>query len=124
PGWHEPGTIVELIVNKQAFEGLPKDLQSIVRAASARASVWALAEFESKNNLYLQKLTGEHGVVLKKFPDPVLKALRQFAGEVIEDVISADAKSRKVYDSFSAFQKNILGWANISEKVYYESIGG
>ena len=31
PGWHEPGTTLEAIVNKQAFDALPKDLQSIVR---------------------------------------------------------------------------------------------
>ena len=30
PGWHEPGTTLEAMMNKKAFEALPKDLQSIV----------------------------------------------------------------------------------------------
>ncbi|MBT3602449.1 MAG: TRAP transporter substrate-binding protein, partial [Candidatus Latescibacteria bacterium] len=107
PGWHEPGTIIELIVNKQALESLPKDLQAIVRAAAARASVWALAEFESKNNTYLQKLITEKGVQLKKFPDPVLKTLRQYAQEVVDEVIASDAMSKKIYTSFNDFRKNV-----------------
>lgn len=122
PGWHEPGTIIELIVNKQAFENLPKDLQTIVRTAAARASVWALAEFESKNNVYLQKLTQEHGVQLKKFSDPILNTLRQYAQEVVDEVIASDAMSKKVYASFDTFRKNVTGWANVSEKIYYSSI--
>ncbi|MFT5367533.1 MAG: TRAP-type mannitol/chloroaromatic compound transport system substrate-binding protein [Candidatus Latescibacterota bacterium] len=124
PGWHEPGTVIELIVNKQALESLPKDLQTIVRAAAARANGWALAEFESKNNIYLQKLITENGVQLKKFPDPVLNTLRQYAQEVIDEVIASDAMSKKVYTSFDTFRKNVSGWANISEKIYYNSISG
>ena len=31
PGWHEPGSTLEIIVNRNAFESLPKDLQAIVK---------------------------------------------------------------------------------------------
>ena len=34
PGWQEPGPTLELIINKQAFDSLPKDLQEIVRISS------------------------------------------------------------------------------------------
>ena len=34
PGWQEPGPTLEMIINKQAFESLPKDLQEIVRISS------------------------------------------------------------------------------------------
>ena len=122
PGWHEPGTLIELIVNKQAFESLPSDLQAIVRAAAARATVWALAEFESKNNTYLQKMINEHSVQLKRFSDPILKTLRQYSQEVIDEVIASDVMSKKIYTSFDAFRKNVSGWANVSEKIYYTSI--
>jgi TRAP-type mannitol/chloroaromatic compound transport system substrate-binding protein len=124
PGWHEPGTLIELIVNKQAFESLPADLQAIVRTAAARATVWALAEFESKNNAYLQKMITEHGVELKQFSDPILKTLRQYSQEVVEEVIASDTMSKKIYTSFDTFRKNVSGWANVSEKIYYTNISG
>jgi len=122
PGWHEPGTVTELIVNKSAFEGLPKNLQAIVRAAAARANTLVLAEFESKNNAFLQTLINDHGVILKRFPDEVLNALQKYAGEVIDEVVASDAMSKKVYASFDAFRKNVNGWAGVSEKVYYSSL--
>ena len=124
PGWHEPGTAIELIVNKSAFEQLPRDLQQILRAATARSNTWTLSEFEAKNNLYLQKLTEEHNVQLRKFPDAVLNALQKFSHEVVDELVASDAMSKKVYESFNAFRKNATQWAQLSEKMYYSSISG
>jgi TRAP-type mannitol/chloroaromatic compound transport system substrate-binding protein len=124
PGWHEPGTVTELIVHKAAFEGLPTNLQAIIRAAASRANAQVLAEFESKNNAFLKKLVNEHGVQLKKFPDEVLKSLQKYSVEVVDEVVAADAMSKKVFASFDTFRKNVNGWAEVSEKIYYSSIGG
>ena len=122
PGWHEPGTVIELIINKSAYQTLPKNLQDIVRTAAARANAWALSEFEAKNNAYLQTLTKDHNVILKKFPDEVLDILQKYAGEVIDELVAADAMSKKVYEAYEAFRKKMHGWAAISEKIYYENL--
>ncbi|MFQ5587105.1 MAG: TRAP transporter substrate-binding protein, partial [Thermodesulfobacteriota bacterium] len=34
PGWHEPGTVLEVIINRGAFARLPKELQQVVRSAA------------------------------------------------------------------------------------------
>jgi len=122
PGWHEPGTILELIVNKQAFEGLPKHLQAIIRTAASRSNDWILAEFESKNSIYLDKLKNEKAVVIKKFPNDVLMSLKRYSEEVIEEIISSDQKSKKVYESYSRFRQQIRNWSGISERIYYSDI--
>ena len=121
PGWHEPGTVLELFINKKRFEGLPKDIQAIIRAAAYRSNLWMLSEFEAKNNEYLQKLIKDHHVILKKFPDDVLKKFKSYTREVIEGITKEDALSRKVYKSFSSFQKDVSKWAAISE-VAYQSV--
>ncbi|GIR14416.1 MAG: hypothetical protein CM15mP25_1710 [Gammaproteobacteria bacterium] len=36
PGWHEPGAMLETIVNAEALASLPEDLQAIVRVAARR----------------------------------------------------------------------------------------
>ncbi len=124
PGWHEPGTAIELVVNKTAFDQLPKDLQSIVRSAAARSNLWSLSEFESKNNTYMRTLIDKHDVQLRKFPDEVLRAFRAFSEEVVDELVSTDPMSRKVFESFDTFRRDVSGWAEVSEKVYYSSIGG
>jgi TRAP-type mannitol/chloroaromatic compound transport system substrate-binding protein len=122
PGWHEPGSVLEIFINKKAFEKLPEDLKHIIRAAAARSNTWMLSEFESKNNKYLQKLLKEKKVRLKKFPDDVLKTFKKYAEEVIGEVTARDPMSKKVYQSFSAFQKDISQWAEVSEEAYYSGI--
>ncbi len=122
PGWHEPGSVLELMVNKSAFEGLPKDLQEIVRSAAYRANTWILSEFEAKNNQYLQEIMNEKGVEVRKFPDNVLGALKKYSREVIDELTTNDAMSKKVYHSFRKFRKNITQWSDISERIYYSVI--
>ena len=34
PGWQEPGAVMETLVNKEAFEALPDDLQAIIEVAT------------------------------------------------------------------------------------------
>lgn len=118
PGWHEPGTVLETFVNKDAFAALPADLQAIVNNAAIAANMWMLCESETKNNTYLQKLITEEGVQLKAFPAKVIKQLRAYADEVLEEVAASDPMSRKVYDNFKAFQKQVQAWSKISESAY------
>lgn len=118
PGWHEPGTVLETFVNKKAFEALPKDLQEVVTTAAMACNLWMLCESETKNNFYLNKMVKEEGVQLKKFPDDVIKKLRQYSTEVLEEIAGKDAMSKKVYESFRKFQKQHQEWGKISEAAY------
>jgi len=122
PGWHEPGSVLELLVNRDAYNAIPKDLQSIVRRAAEAQNTWMLAQFDAKNNASLQKLINEDGVELRQFPDDLMVALKGFADEVLADVAAGDPMSKKVYESFSAFQKEVAAWGNISEKAFYNLV--
>lgn len=59
---------------------------------------------------------------LKKFPNDVLKTFKKYTEEVLSDVTSRDKMSKKVYESFSKFQKNVSDWAEISEVAYHSII--
>lgn len=50
PGWHEPGSTMEALINKQAFNKLPDDLQSIVLAACKAVNMDMLSEYTARNN--------------------------------------------------------------------------
>lgn len=121
PGWHECGTALEFFINKDKFESLPPDLQAIMRGAAAWTAQWYTAEMEAKNSETLQVLI-EKGVEIRTFPEAVLERLRQHTEEAIAEICAADPFSKKVYDSYSAFRKQISGWANITEKVFYNEI--
>jgi TRAP-type mannitol/chloroaromatic compound transport system substrate-binding protein len=120
PGWHEPGSGLEMMVNLDAWNSLPDDLKAIVETAAYRSNIWMLSEFEAKNNDALKILVNEHKVKLRKFPKSVLKGLKKLSKEVLEEVAASDAMSRKVYDSFLEFQKNIYAWNKLTEEPYQE----
>lgn len=115
PGWHEPGSNLELFVNKQAFEQLPLDLQELVKAIAYKYNLIVLSEFEAKNNFYLKKILSESQVKLKPFPPDVLNALKKYSEEAIEEITAKDSFSNEVYNHYAKFKSEILGWNQSSE---------
>lgn len=122
PGWHEPGPVLEMIINKPKFEALPTDLQEIVQTACLRLNRWMMAEFDAKNGEYLTKLIKEENVNLKAFPDQVIQNLKGYADEAISELCDADGKSKEVFDAMMAFKAKTKDWVNVSEKYFYNHL--
>ena len=118
PGWHEPGTTLEAMISKEAFEALPKDLQSIVLNACKVVNQDMLAEYTARNNSALKTLVEKHKVDLRRYPDDVLKKLRNLSDEVVAEVAQKDKTSKKVYESFRKFRDQAMEWHRISEQTY------
>ncbi len=118
PGWHEPGTTLECMINKEAYEALPKDLQSIVTNACRVANQDMLAVYTTRNNQALETLVHEHKVDVRPFPTEVLDTLRKLSDEVVAEVADKDPMSKKVFDSFRAFRDQSVGWSNLAERAY------
>ena len=118
PGWHEPGSVLEFIVNKDSMEALPEDLQAIVRNAARSSSQDMLDEYTGRNNEALRELIEEHGVELRRLPDDVLKALWQGTREALDKLVANDPMAAKVYASYSDFYKGVRNYHHISEQAY------
>jgi TRAP-type mannitol/chloroaromatic compound transport system substrate-binding protein len=118
PGWHEPGSMLELIVNEQSFTALPDDLQAIVTYAARAANQDMLDEFTARNNAALQELVEKHGVELRRLPDEVLLALWRANEVVMQELIDKDPMAAKVYASFKSFYDGARAYHHISEQAY------
>ena len=121
PGWHEPGPILELIVNKQALASLPADLQAIVESAARAVNQDMLDEYTARNNTALVELVETHGVDVRKLPDDVIAELRRLSAEVLEELAEEDELSRRIAESVKAFQKQATAYHGISEEAYYQA---
>ena len=118
PGWHEPGTTLEAMINKDAFNKLSKDLQSIVLNACKVVNQDMLAEYTARNNAALHTLVNKHKVDLRQFPDDVLAKLRQLSDEVVAEVAAKDKLTKQVYESFRTFRDQVMEWHKVSEQAY------
>lgn len=121
PGWHEPGPTLELIVNKQAFESLPSDLQAIVQGAARAINQDMLDDYTARNNSALDELINTHGVELRQLPDDVLAELNRITQQVLEEIASEDESFKKVYESQKVFKEQAIKYHKISEQAYYRA---
>ncbi|MGM8225334.1 TRAP transporter substrate-binding protein [Cellvibrio sp. ARAG 10.3] len=119
PGWQEPGSTLELIVNKQAFESLPKDLQAIVTVASRAANQDMLDRYTARNNAALNELA-EKGVEVRRLPDEVLQHLYDISMQLYAEQAAKDPMFKKVYDSYQAFLQMATEYHKVSEHTYYD----
>ncbi|PHI20631.1 ABC transporter substrate-binding protein [Lewinellaceae bacterium SD302] len=119
PGWHEPGTNFEFFVNKEAYDQLPPDLQTIVEVATHYINLYTLSSFEAKNAEYLKILSEVKGLSIRGFSPEVIDAARKAAKTTIEDFAAKDAFAGRVYASVSQFKANIAAWGDLTEKIYY-----
>jgi len=118
PGWHEPGSILEFIINRDSLEALPDDLQAIVRYAARAANQDMLDEYTARNNAALQQLIDEHGVELRRLPDDVLLALWRGTRKAMDRLVASDPMAAKVYASYREFYQGVRNYHHISEQAY------
>ena len=123
PGWQEPGPTLELIINKQALESLPEDLQAIVESAARAANQNMLDEYTARNNAALVELIETHGVQVKRLPDDVLSELQRISAIVVEEMAAEDPLAQRIADSMRAFAQQSKAYHAISEEAYYNARG-
>ncbi|PKM11032.1 MAG: ABC transporter substrate-binding protein [Gammaproteobacteria bacterium HGW-Gammaproteobacteria-3] len=121
PGWHEPGSTIEALINEKAFAALPKDLQQIVLTACKAANMDMISEYTARNNQALDTLINKHKVQVLPLPDDVLKKLRQISDEVVNELANKDQTAKKIYASVSQFRQQVMRWTDISELAFLKA---
>jgi TRAP-type mannitol/chloroaromatic compound transport system substrate-binding protein len=123
-GWHETATVSELLINKAAWDKLPRDLQAVVENAAAACNVISEAWCQRNNAEAMEDLVKNQGVQLRTLPDDVIKALRATTNKVLADAVAKDPLTAKVHKSYMAFKQKYDAWAGYSEGVYHSRIRG
>ncbi len=118
PGWHEPGPTLESIVNKDAWDSLPADLQAMIEVATRAINDDMLSEFTARNNAALRTLVDEHGVELRALPDDVIAELRTVSAEVVAEAAAENELAQRIYDSYMGFLGDVRAYHEISEQAY------
>ena len=118
PGWHEPGTTMEAMINQKAWDALPSHLQHIVRHACQSTNEDMLAEFTTRNGVALKTLVDKHGVQLKRFSDEILTEIGRVSRDVVGEIAAKDPLSNRVYESFNAYRSQSISYTRISEEAY------
>jgi TRAP-type mannitol/chloroaromatic compound transport system substrate-binding protein len=121
PGFNKPNGTGECIVSLRAWNALDAELKAVVSHACAAEANFALAEMERLNTEALAALTGQHHVQLRGFPNDLIGAARATSRDVLGDLASRGATTRKVHDSYMAFRERAGAWSRISLQAVFEA---
>ena len=120
PGWHEPATALECIVNEKAWNDLPADLQQIIKIAANIVNHKMTEEYTAYNGKAVQDILDAGEVQLRRLPDDVLAELQVFSRQVVQELAGSDEFAGKIYNSYMQFKESAKKWHNISESMYYQ----
>jgi TRAP-type mannitol/chloroaromatic compound transport system substrate-binding protein len=118
PGWHEPGSLLQCIVNKQAWDSLPPDLQEILASVCQAVNLDMQAEYNYGNAMALDQLSKDPNVEIRPLPDDVLALLHRITLEVAEEMSARNEATRRIQQSFNEFLEKSAANQAISEQAF------
>ncbi|NIM12326.1 MAG: hypothetical protein GTO45_09450 [Candidatus Aminicenantes bacterium] len=112
PGWHEPGGVLALIVNKKAWDSLTPDLKKTIETVCGNTYGFIYNQFQTMNARALKELQDKEKVKLMEFPKEVLDRLEQLSRDVLEEEAKKDPQFKRVYEAFKKFKEEnkAYGW--------------
>ncbi len=123
PGWWDPGSSVEVQINLDEWQELPKQYQEALKTAAYEANVRVMARYDAKNPAALNRLINDGGVKLRPFPDDLLKAAEESAFELFDENAAADTDFASIFREWSAFRDAIHAWHGLAELGYLQYVG-
>ena len=119
PGWHEPGSSLELIIHQGAYDELPSHLQQIVDVCAGYINDGMMTEMLYKNARALEELNSNTDIEIRNFSPKTLAALKVVTDDTLRSMAANDPEIEEVYASFESFKKMIRSYSDVSEKLYF-----
>ncbi|MDH3417401.1 MAG: TRAP transporter substrate-binding protein [Gammaproteobacteria bacterium] len=118
PGWQEPGPGLETIINKDAWNSLPADLQEIVSTSCQAISADMAAEYTHGNAMSLQQLSKDPKIEIRPFPKKVVSLLRLIAQDVVDELMATNSAAAKIGKAYFDYLDIVSANSRISEQAY------
>ncbi|MCG7602237.1 TRAP transporter substrate-binding protein [Halomonas sp. McH1-25] len=104
PGWHQPGSFNELIVNADVWKGLTSPQRAAIEASCSDLSIRMYAQQMATQANQLDQYRSE-GVTVERFPDSVVAALQDATSKVLRVKASENKEFSQILKSYSEFSE-------------------
>ena len=112
PGWHQPSTLFELLINGDVWEDLSDTAKNQIEVACLANITTNLAEGEATNYAAMVEATEEHGVILKQWSPEMLGAFEGAWNEVVVELADGDAFFQEVWADLQDYRKGYAVWSS------------
>ncbi|MGE0737118.1 MAG: TRAP transporter substrate-binding protein [Alphaproteobacteria bacterium] len=103
PGWHNPATFIELLVNKKVWDGLTAGERSLIETTCQSANLFSIMLGSTAQHDALAKFRAS-GVKVQRFPPAVLAALKKATDEVMAEEAKKDPLFARGVESLKKFR--------------------
>ncbi|ODS03981.1 hypothetical protein AUC71_06530 [Methyloceanibacter marginalis] len=104
PGWHQPATVFELLINQERWAKLGPERQALIETTCGERLQTTLSESATLQASALAALTNQDGVRVLPWPGGVLEALREAWGEIAREEGVRDYFFKEVLEDIERFQ--------------------
>jgi TRAP-type mannitol/chloroaromatic compound transport system substrate-binding protein len=117
PGWWEGTAQLDMLVNLDKWNALPKAYQAALEAACADANTWVMAKYDAQNPAALRRLVA-NGTQLRPFSREIMQESYKIAFEIYEELAAKNPKFKAVYEPWKAFREDQYLWFRVGENTF------
>ena len=121
PGIHSPGSMNEMLINKDLYNNLPNDLKEIIKTSANSANNDSYNEYIYRNAISYQTIVNEHNVEFKTLPMDIMKEFLKVAKEVVQDNAEKDPEAMKIHLHYQDFLKKAIDVTKYQESGYLKA---
>ncbi len=111
PGWHQPATLLELLVNGDTWARMDKGQQGLLEMGCKAAMLDGLALGEAIQFPAMKKNLAERGVQNRYWSDRMLALFRGKWQEVVAEQSREDPAFARIYDNLQRFRDDYRVWS-------------
>ena len=112
PGWHQPATMFELLINRDRWEALDERSQMQIEVACLANVTDNYAEGEATNFPAMVENVEQHGVTIKLWTPEQLDAYEAAWLEVVNELAAEDEFFAEVWADLSEFRTGYKVWGD------------
>ncbi|MCS2609223.1 TRAP transporter substrate-binding protein DctP [Halomonas dongshanensis] len=113
PGWHQTGGVHGIMINKDAWEALPEQVQERLKVAAEANMAWSLAWAERKNSEGVAAFV-DAGIEITRFSEEDLARIQEVTNEMILESACENPMHAKVYHSQISYLQEHQQWNEVS----------
>ncbi len=115
PGWWEGSAQITSLVNKGAWDALPKEFRAAFDVAANEQMTLMIAKYDARNPAATKRLIAQ-GVQIRAFPRPVMEACYKATVETLDDLSAKNADFRAIYTEWKKFADDSNAWFRVAEQ--------
>jgi len=113
PGWHQPATLNEVLINKATWNKLSKAHQTIIEMVCMAGMIHSIAHSEGPQGKIVKENKEKHGVQNVYWSKEMLDLFHKTWLEVAEEEAAKDAFFKKVWLDVQAFRAEYKTWLDL-----------